>query len=728
MAFGLTPLAPAPPARADVIDNVLDQILTPFMDATTNTVDWDALLSPVAWDAFFDPAHWDAVLAGLGAGGADHAALAAGAVADPPDSAGWFQQFVYTPIHTGIEQWINSDFGEKVDGFINHLAGSYVIGDGTPGIAHDPTGGAGGWLFGDGGAGWDSTTAGVGGGAGGAAGLFGDGGAGGEGGAGAAGGAGGAGGWLFGDGGAGGAGGDGAHGGDGGDGRGLFGVGGNGGDGGDGAGPHGLPALGGAGGNAGPLGSHGEVGHFGTLTTVTPSTDGQAQTTAANGPEVLPIGTTGSWLTDSAGRVVILHGVNEVYKVPPYTPAGGGFSDADAAFLAANGVNAVRVGILWEGVEPEPGVFDQAYLNSIEQTVQTLADHGIVSLLDMHQDLYSDAINGAGDGAPAWAVDTGGLPTPDDGFPWTYALSPGENHAWDAFWSNSEVADGIRLENSYAQMWEYVANYFNGNPNLVGYEIMNEPWPGSQWLGSLFGNPHFDAQELTPFYNQVDSAIRAVDANTPVFFEPSTLFGNLGPVNHLGTVDDPNTVFSFHDYCISTAVIGNTDFGCSLWEPLIQNAAEAYAKSHNIPAMLTEFGNTSNTGSVTDTLNETNHQGFGWLFWDYSLLNHDIGDPHSGSVDTALQQTLAQPYPQVVAGIPNSWSFDDGTLHFSYSTEMASGQASFPAGSQTEISVPAIEYPNGYHIDVTGGHVVHTADTSVLVIASDPAPPPSPSP
>ncbi|HET9874969.1 MAG TPA: hypothetical protein VFQ37_04295, partial [Mycobacterium sp.] len=64
LTFGLTPLATAPPARADV-DDVIDQILSPFMDAATNTVDWDALLSPAAWDAFFDPAHWDGVLAGL---------------------------------------------------------------------------------------------------------------------------------------------------------------------------------------------------------------------------------------------------------------------------------------------------------------------------------------------------------------------------------------------------------------------------------------------------------------------------------------------------------------------------------------------------------------------------------------------------------------------------------------------------------------------------------------
>ena len=50
---------------------------------------------------------------------------------------------------------------------------------------------------------------------------------------------------------------------------------------------------------------------------------------------------------------------------------------------------------------------------------------------------------------------------------------------------------------------------------------------------------------------------------------------------------------------------------------------------------------------------------------------------------------------------------------------MASGLGAFPTGSQTDISVPAIEYPNGYQVDVTGGHVVSAANAPVLVIASD---------
>jgi endoglycosylceramidase len=74
-----------------------------------------------------------------------------------------------------------------------------------------------------------------------------------------------------------------------------------------------------------------------------------AQAATVTGPAVLPLGNTGTWLTDAEGRVVVLHGLNQVYKVPPYEPSADGFGDDDAAFLAANGFNAMRVGVIWAG-------------------------------------------------------------------------------------------------------------------------------------------------------------------------------------------------------------------------------------------------------------------------------------------------------------------------------------------------------------------------------------------
>ncbi|HEU4361930.1 MAG TPA: cellulase family glycosylhydrolase, partial [Mycobacterium sp.] len=390
LTFGLTPLA-ARSADADFdLSAVFDGLLNPV--AAVDAGDWGGLHSQLQ-DVITSPAI--APLLTL--------------INQP-----FVTLFGRDLIGNGITVGDPLGDGTAWDGVNDSLFGS----SGVVGSLHD-----GGFLLGDGGTG---TAAGLGSdghlvaaGAGGNAGLIGDGGAGGAGltagiSAASAGGAGGSGGWLFGDGGSGGAGGAGgadavgSHGGDGGNATALFGSGGAGGAAGNGGTAAQLPGLGGVGGSGGLLGAHGAAGHFGTLAETPPQTPGL-------------ISTTGSYLTDSDGRVVILHGTNEVYKTAPFQPSAQGFDDADAAFLAANGFTAVRLGVLWAGVEPEPGVINYAYLASIEQTVQILGNHGIVTLLDMHQDLYSD-IDGAGDGAPAWATDTGGLEHVDAPFPFGYAV------------------------------------------------------------------------------------------------------------------------------------------------------------------------------------------------------------------------------------------------------------------------------------------------------------------
>ncbi|CAN5709972.1 hypothetical protein BH09ACT8_BH09ACT8_44520 [soil metagenome] len=676
----------------------------------------------------------------------------------PTHLAAVYQQLVYTPVHTAVEAWIDSDLGVQVDGFINNLAGSYVIGNGTEGTAADPNGGAGGWLLGDGGAGWNSNAAGVVGGNGGTAGLLGNGGVAGSGDTGAAGGVGGAGGWLMGLGGAGGAGGagnagavggaggaggdgtglvfgiggtggaggagaDGGRGGNGGDGAALLGSGGDGGD----AGASGvggvaalLPALGGAGGNAGLFGSHGVVGKSGAV----------AVAGGAQPGSLPPLSITGTWLTTSDGKVVTLHGVNEVDKIAPFEPSASGFSADDAAFLAANGFNAVRLGVIWEAVEPQPGVIDYDYLNSIKQTAQTLADHGIYVMIDMHQDNYSSMFQG--EGAPPWATQDGGLPNPQAGFPLNYWLNPAESHAWDAFWSNAAAPDGLGLEDHYAQTWQVVASQFAGNSAVIGYDIMNEPFPGSSWLPTTLGSPFYSQQQLTPMYNQVAAAIRSVDPTTPLYIEPPNpavteipaIFG--APLS-LGPINDPYVVLAFHDYC------GPIGGGlCVVIANQLAAQAVNYTTQHNLPAVMNEYGATSDPFILTTERNAADQHLVGWTVWAYTGKGDITGSPDEealvydpalppvgDNVNTGNLAILAAPYPQLISGTPNSWSFADGTFEFSYSTEKVDGSGSFAPDSRTVISVPAVQFPNGYQVSVTGGHVVSDPGAAQLIIASD---------
>lgn len=129
--------------------------------------------------------------------------------------------------------------------------------------------------------------------------------------------------------------------------------------------------------------------------------------------------------------------------------------------------------MIWEAVEPRPGVNDDAYLRHIAATVRTLAKHGIFSLLDFHQDMYNELFQG--EGAPDWAVQGGGLPNPRNGFPLNYLTNPALQHANDEFWANAPGPGGVGLQARYAAAWRHVARTFRTVRGVLGYELLNEP-------------------------------------------------------------------------------------------------------------------------------------------------------------------------------------------------------------------------------------------------------------
>jgi endoglycosylceramidase len=168
--------------------------------------------------------------------------------------------------------------------------------------------------------------------------------------------------------------------------------------------------------------------------------------TPADAPRARPHG---RWLLDPQGRVLVLHGLNMVYKRAPYAPDAEGFGRDDARFLARNGFTTVRLGLVWKAVEPSPGEYDDAYLARIRRTAQLLAREGIWTLLDFHQDLFNERFQG--EGAPDWAVQDEGLPAePQAGFPANYFGMPALNRAFDHFWADDPGPGGVGLQDRYA--------------------------------------------------------------------------------------------------------------------------------------------------------------------------------------------------------------------------------------------------------------------------------------
>ena len=442
----------------------------------------------------------------------------------------------------------------------------------------------------------------------------------------------------------------------------------------------------------------------------------------------------GRWLIDASGRVVILHGFNVVAKIAPYEPAATGFDDQDAAFLQAHGFNGVRLGVIFKGLEPQPGVFNDAYLASIAGTVNMLARHGIYTLLDFHQDLYNERFQG--EGFPDWMVQDDGLPAqPQAGFPGNYFVMPALWRAYDHLLANDPGPHGIGLRDWYARAWAHVASYFRNDPGVMGYDVFNEPFPGTPYATCFppLGCPLTDTLSLKPFMDEVVRAIHKVDPHHIAFVEPFVTFDYSAPT-YLGRVGDGAVGFSFHPYCLAALNLPVPDTGpvrtfCDTADEgrVFANAEQQQAASGEVP-LVSEFGATSDTAELNSITRMADANRMGWLNWAYCECGDPTGagsaeslvyDVHKAPVGANVNmgnlRALDVPYPMVVAGTPQSWGFDPTTLafHLTYSTTSPTGRSL--ARALTIVHVASLQYPHGYRVGVTGARVVsETGDTLVL--------------
>jgi endoglycosylceramidase len=185
----------------------------------------------------------------------------------------------------------------------------------------------------------------------------------------------------------------------------------------------------------------------------------------------------------SDGRQIILHGVNIVEKNKSINYLSW-HGSKEFAKMREWGFNCIRLGVIWDGVEPEPGKYDDNYLAGLDKRIQWAKDNGIYVILDMHQDLFSVKYS---DGAPEWATLDEGKPHIHSGGVWSeaYFTSPAIQTAFDNFWQNKPVSDGVGVQDHFAMMWQHVAKRYANEPTVIGYDLFNEPFPGSSIIPTM---------------------------------------------------------------------------------------------------------------------------------------------------------------------------------------------------------------------------------------------------
>jgi endoglycosylceramidase len=444
---------------------------------------------------------------------------------------------------------------------------------------------------------------------------------------------------------------------------------------------------------------------------------------SAVGP-VPPLGHEGRWITDAHGRVVILHGFNMVYKRPPYFPHAAGFGADDARFLHHHGFDAVRLGVIYKGVEPRPGKYDRSYIAHIARSQRTLARHGVFSLIDFHQDMYNEKFQG--EGWPNWQVQDDGLPNPRNGFPGNYLSNPALWRAFDHFWANDTVG-GVKLLNEYAAGWRHVARAFRDRGRVLGYDILNEPFPGSQLAACAnpVGCPTFDTGPLATMTRKTTRAIRDVDRRHIVWQEPLVLF-DFGAQSHLPKIGS-NSGLSFHPYgCLTPGP------NCQTEAAHVFDNADVVAKSTDRALLDTEFGATDDLDTLHWSTDLADQHMVSWLEWAYcgckdptgsvppgveGLVKDPSKPPRGNNVKRAKLKALDRPYPQVVAGTPTSFGYDRGTnaFHLDYRTKAPNGQP-LSRRLNTRVYVPQSHYPHGYRATASGARVISESDSRYLLL------------
>jgi endoglycosylceramidase len=469
--------------------------------------------------------------------------------------------------------------------------------------------------------------------------------------------------------------------------------------------------------------------------------------TAAWAGPTIPLDHSGRWITDARGRTVILHGVNMVFKRPPYYPAATGFGKDDAAFLQRNGFNTVRLGVIYAGVEPSPGAYDEGYLDQIAATESILAKHGIFSQLDFHQDMYNERFQG--EGWPDWAVQDDGLPNqPQLGFPANYFAMPALLRAYDHFWANDPGPGGIGLQDRYAAAWQHVAARFIKARHTLGLDLMNEPWPGTPWTSCLMasGCPDFDRNAMGSFYRLVIDHIRAVERQKLIWYEPNVLFNFTADTN-LPDFGDRAAGFSFHVYCTQgLAPPPYSGANCETLDEVVFSNADKRANATGDALLLSEFGATDDLATIRRNVQLADRHMVSWQYWHYcecadptttgsgvQAIVVDPAQPPVGSnVKEAKLDVLSQPYPQLVAGTPSGWEFDPATRVFrlTYSTKGPGGKRFARRARkrskkalrkrQTEIFLGRDRYPKGYKTSVRGGAITSKRKSGLLKVVACP--------
>ncbi|MCA9610441.1 MAG: cellulase family glycosylhydrolase [Myxococcales bacterium] len=408
-----------------------------------------------------------------------------------------------------------------------------------------------------------------------------------------------------------------------------------------------------------------------------------------------------AWIRDEAGGVLILRGTNvegaskwsEGFLPPSYATV-----DDFRPLVDQLGFDVIRFLVFWEAIEPERGIYDDAYLAEVRARIEAAGEAGLHVILDMHQDVFGPGFGG--DGAPRWACDEAlyaSFTPPDEWFQGYFEPEVGE--CFDRLWNDADTRA------AYGAAWARVARELAGVDAVIAYELMNEPFWGTATVRT------FERTIAPAAYAEWTDAIRAEDPRPYVLMGPASA-ANIGLSSFLVPPDRERLIYGPHLYPPSLerglGWTGSADEVLDLAAIIGDDAARM-----DLPAVVTETGARRDVEGALTFLDQVydafDAEMIGATQWEGGRGgegSYDVWDETGAPSSVGL--AIARPYPARVAGAPVGWSWDGDRFVFDWDEDGS-------ATGETIVALPAVVFDAGADATLDDGGEVRIEGARAVI-------------
>ena len=262
------------------------------------------------------------------------------------------------------------------------------------------------------------------------------------------------------------------------------------------------------------------------------------------------------------------------------------WTEADFQRIADLGANCIRLPFWYRNLVDENGAFYENAFERMDDFVEMAGKYGLYVILDFH------GAPGSQSGSDHSGVD-------------------GKNFKEMAseffFGKNAEANQEL-----YYVIWEAIAQHYEGNPVVAGYDLLNEPYCSYRYSSKRSEEELHTI--LWEVYDQAYDRIRAIDEDHVIIMEAVWDPWDLPKPKDYGW---DNIMYEYHNY-----LYDDYDNATGAQITNMENKLKSIAKyNYKVPCYMGEFSYFSKAATWDEGLDLLTKYGINWTMWSYKCVD-----------------------------------------------------------------------------------------------------------